>query len=823
MPTMNPTDALNQARDSIQRIQQRLAELYAVAPSFQDNADIQASVARNHALFQQAAQQLQHPALRIATIGTTGAGKSTLVNGLVGRQIAPMDAAELSAGVLHLVHAERNRLLIEEPRGADGQHFDGLWQAKDVYDETDQDMYEHVREKVFKVYHERKEKATLPVPRVRIEGPLLPAVSRELLDMPAGVGVEIFDLPGLNSTHDQHNLKVIQSYLNACFSVVIMDYCQTDKENRKKLLGEVKKVVDALGGKTDATLFVLNRVDRRNREDDSLNDYLASFAADIKDHLELRITPELIPISALPLFYGQCAWGATVPRPQHSPTTSPALQWSYFDAFAQDCAGMIRARGKENREIREWFRQREDAESLSEEDMHQWLEWCWDWSYGLELWKVLRNRIADRFPEIVIAPALIQSLAGLGDLLQKLDDYLQVQRQESREAVAAKKLQLEEQFEELQVFLDREHEDFHHDLQSAIDELAEAMGSGESERIALALQSLFSRDTKGANPSSEEALRRTVQDARSDLVDTIILPVRDYFLNMRDDNELRETLGMALPAEERDKLVKCASRMRARGLADDRVENGWSIDAYEDEKSELERLEGAINALQALFAAVREAMATRVGFVLQGRSRSIETAFTGLLERGIEDIEAKIHQDLPEVAASLMAKFRDKRAAASPLSLPVKLFMLPDPQPTNRTVEQPDGTRTETRQSGSCFKSEIKREVPKFKTRAVRSVTLPGANAMAEQWEAGIKAAEGDLWRTLSQWFQDTSLAQRTLFREAAKEVQGYLGNLYEQRLRQNQEEFERRQEEMNALENFKSALYVELDKLRKTGDSGEV
>lgn len=820
---MNPTEALNQARDHIQSIQQQLAELYAIAPSLGDNQNIAVSLNDNHALFEQAAQQLRHPALRIAMIGTTSSGKSTLVNGLVGRKIAPMEARELSAGVLRLVHAERNRLLIEAPSPAEGQALGNLWSGMDVYDQPDQAMYDSVKEQVFKVFHERKDKHTLPVPRVRIEGPLLPARDASLLQIPQGVGLEIFDLPGLNSTHDRHNLAVIQSYLKQCFSVVVMDYCQTDSENRQKLLKEVKKVVDALGGKTDATLFVLNRVDRRTEQDDPLEERLASFALDIQTHLELETAPDLLPISALPLFYGQCAWGTT--ELDQPPKTELNQRLTYYRQFRKDCASLIEAKGEADDSIADWFHTRRKAEVLSDEDLRQWLEWCWEWSHALTFWRVLRDRIADRFAEIVIAPTLIQPLAKLNDFLQQLHEYLNVQGQENREAVAAKKCQLEEQFEALQDFLEREHDEFHDELQCAIDELVKAMGSGHDGLIALALNKVFAGrdDGKGTEPGSEEALRRTVQDARSDLVDTIILPIRQYFLAGWPADELRDALGKTLPAEERDQLVKCADRLRARGLADERVELGWTIEAYEDAPNEVERLQGTVNALQALFTAVRKAMIARVGFVLQGRSRNIETAFAGLLERGLADIEAKVQQDLPEVAESLMAKFRDKRAAASPLGLPKQLFEWPDPQPRNTERQEQDGTRTETRETGTCFKSKEKIEVPKYKTRAVRSVTLPGANTMAQHWEDGTKAAEGELWRTLGKWFQDTAMAQRTLFQEAAKEVRAYLLDLYDQRLRQNQEEFERRQAELQKLESFTRDLSRQGQGLFNTGVSGEV
>ena len=141
---MSPRERLQTAVALIEQIQQQLQKLYAIVPDLRSNDSIAQSINRCHAVFQQAGNQLARPALRIATIGTTSAGKSTLVNGLIGRQIAPMDASELSAGVLHLVHALNRRLWIKP--------VEGYWEGIDRADLSDNEMYEHVRERVFKKY-----------------------------------------------------------------------------------------------------------------------------------------------------------------------------------------------------------------------------------------------------------------------------------------------------------------------------------------------------------------------------------------------------------------------------------------------------------------------------------------------------------------------------------------------------------------------------------------------------------------------------------------------------------------------------------------------
>jgi hypothetical protein len=344
---------------------------------------------RSHADFKQAAEKLAYPALRIATIGTTSAGKSTLVNGLIGRKIAPMDAAELSAGILHLVHSQHSRLQIKKPDKG------GSWQGIDQSNWDDKRIYDHVRENVFKVYHKDKETQTISVPEVRIEGSLLPAAWTGLLELPAGVGIEIYDLPGLNSIADKDNLKVIQDHLKQCFSLVVMNYTHTDSSNRSELLKQVKNVVEALGGKTDAMLFVLNGVNLRNETDDPLEQRLADFSSAIQKELRLSEKPKIMPINAQALFYAQCAWGYS-DRTTEQPTTNAILQTELLKKFNDDCAKFTKQHQKKNIDVKNWLRDIEDAieenssylpaELITTENLQQWFKWSWEHSGGLALW-----------------------------------------------------------------------------------------------------------------------------------------------------------------------------------------------------------------------------------------------------------------------------------------------------------------------------------------------------------------------------------------------------------------------------------------------------
>lgn len=86
-------------------------------------------------------------------------------------------------------------------------------------------------------YHKGKKKISdLDAPRIRIEAPILPVLWTKLLQLPDGVQFEILDLPGLKWVNDRQSLKVIQEQVKNTFSLVVLDYLQTDDSSRAALL-----------------------------------------------------------------------------------------------------------------------------------------------------------------------------------------------------------------------------------------------------------------------------------------------------------------------------------------------------------------------------------------------------------------------------------------------------------------------------------------------------------------------------------------------------------------------------------------------------------
>ena len=96
---------LNQARENLQRLGNAVSELVNLSPDVFGDEAIKARLQEFQQVYEEATQRLANPTFRIATIGTTSSGKSTIVNALMGGRIAPMEAGEMSDGIFTLKHS----------------------------------------------------------------------------------------------------------------------------------------------------------------------------------------------------------------------------------------------------------------------------------------------------------------------------------------------------------------------------------------------------------------------------------------------------------------------------------------------------------------------------------------------------------------------------------------------------------------------------------------------------------------------------------------------------------------------------------------------
>lgn len=389
---------LNQARENLQRLGNAVSELVNLSPDVFNDEAIKTRLQEFQQAYEEATQRLANPTFRIATIGTTSSGKSTIVNALMGRRIAPMEAGEMSGGVLTLKHSVDRALVIEATENA-------VWETGEWTDINDRELYDRIQMAMHS-YHEARKKKEYIAPQITAHIPLLPACDANLSGLPEGINIEFLDLPGLKSVQDKTNLAILQRLVGKAFSLVALDYMQVDEQHRQKLLTELKRVVEYLQGRTDSMIFILNRVDQRGSDDKPLDVRLQQLKTEIQEQLNLPSLPDIIPFNARLLYYAQCAWGT---NPLHtSSNVTPEVRSRLVESLLCDCANIISEKVKGDRDLRNWFRQLEDDiednNPIDEERTRKLLNYALKWSGGEELWALMRVKIQESFFRLVIKP-----------------------------------------------------------------------------------------------------------------------------------------------------------------------------------------------------------------------------------------------------------------------------------------------------------------------------------------------------------------------------------------------------------------------------------
>ncbi|MFM6205135.1 MAG: dynamin family protein, partial [Planktothrix sp.] len=376
---LNIESKLNNTRNLLQELGNSVSNLVNSSPDVFNDPGIQSSLQDFLSVYQEAVQRLKNPSFRIATLGTTSSGKSTIVNALIGRKIAPIEAGEMSGGVLTIQHSQEQKLIIEKTE-------DAAWDTGEWTGLNDEDLYQRISV-VMHSYHDARKKREYVAPQITAQVSILPACNSYLLGLPDGIGVELIDLPGFKSVQDQTNLATIQKQVNKAFSLVALDYMQVDDDHRKRLFEELKQVVEFLQGRTDSMIFILNRVDQRGTDDLPLPVQINKLKEQIKQDLSLPELPDVLPFNARLLYYAQCAWGS---GSLHEPSTvDPKTRLERLKALFRDCASTIEQHTDQNWDLDDWFNDIKRAvkrnQPIDDETMRKILRYSLEWSGGREL------------------------------------------------------------------------------------------------------------------------------------------------------------------------------------------------------------------------------------------------------------------------------------------------------------------------------------------------------------------------------------------------------------------------------------------------------
>lgn len=737
---------LRDTRDRLRELGEAIEDLVKSYPSAFADPEIASRFAAFRQAHREAVDRLNAPRLCIATIGTTSSGKSTIVNALLGRKVAPIEAGEMSGGVLTLQHADERKLVVEATEGAAWET--GVWSEL-----SDESFYERIRNSVMLPYHDirRKQKDCI-APQVIAFGPLLPACEPTLLSLPPGVGVEFVDLPGLKSVQDRANLAVIQTRVHKAFSLVALDYMQVDDEHRKRLLEELKRVVQYLQGRTDSMIFILNRVDQRGADDVPISERIDKLREEIQEVLSLEEPPEVIPFSARLLYYAQCAWGPG--SLDDASLVDQPTRLRLLNAMFQDCAGVIRQQTSDDPELRRWFRNTEDqvcdSENISDETMRQLLHYALEWSGGNKLWSRLRIRVQEAFPELVLLPALVEVFDNYDSLAKIIEAIANIRKIEQKEEVEAEQAKIDQSRRRLHEAVENIREKFRTLTETTIEHLKK----NEQD-----VRSRLAQEAQSEGRRGFQSLFDAVNEVEGDLTQLLIAPVRDALKENQGAYELEENLGKFISPVMANNIAK------AYDSASRRLENfTHSSDSLvkrvrEEDKKGIRELEHAERAVRKLYQAMREALSARAEFNLQSQAQKLENALDSLIGEEENELCVLCLKELPSLKLdeAIISDFKKNLSQNLPV-LPEKFFEL------SNTIKQSSpkekeviGTKpvTITYTEGSCFNRQ---ERTKTEYEDVigdvqyRDLSLPDADQMARQWAEGVAKGKQGLWDVLSTW-----------------------------------------------------------------------
>ena len=808
---LNIESKLNNTRNLLQELGNSVSNLVNSSPDVFADPGIQSCLQDFLTVYQEAVQRLKNPSFRIATLGTTSSGKSTIVNALIGRKIAPIEAGEMSGGVLTIQHSQEQRLMI-------GETEDAVWDTGEWTGLSDEDLYQRIST-VMHSYHAARKKREYVAPQITAQVSLLPACNSSLLGLPNGIGVELIDLPGLKSVQDRTNLATIQGQVNKAFSLVALDYMQVDDDHRKRLLEELKKVVEYLQGRTDSMIFILNRVDNRGADDLPLSVRIDKLREKIKEVLSLPELPDVLPFNARLLYYAQCAWGSG--SLNETSLINQELRLKLLKAMFEDCAGVIKLNTKEDRDLKNWFRDIEDRvednEAIDDETMREILRYSLEWSGGRKLWDRFRVRVQESFSELVILPALLEVFDNY-DALEKLLEVL----------IQARKINNQEQVEQERDKI----ANIRQDLQKNIKKIGKEF-KGEIEQLIAGLKSDDPNTRIKIKQSAEKKgfdgfslIFDAVAEVEGDLTKVLIVPVRDALKDNHAAFELRDKLREVTLPSLADDISKAYDNV-SRRLSKFSAESEYLVKRVraDDDQGEKE-IKHDERYVRLLYHTMREAISARAEFFLQGKAQQFEQALESLVNEQVKRLKVCLSDEnfsSINLEKAAISNLRKKLAQNLP-TLPEKFFELPEAiEQKQSTQTEVVGTKTEyeTRtkteyenytesyQDGSCFSSTktrtktrpVTREYQEDVTRDIYEdieyveLFLPSPDLMAKQWLSGIEKGKGSLWDILLDWILQRLDNVSSIFEESVDEITNLAERALEQQLTIIEENFEQQKQ----------------------------
>lgn len=219
----------------------------------------------------------QNSEFEVCTVATMSAGKSTLINAMMGTKLMPSKQEACTA-------------IITRIKDKDISGGDKSWQAE-VYDKESKLVGSHKKltYKTMGVLNSDEN-----VSEIKIIGDIPFVASND-------VSLVLIDTPGPNNSRDKNHRKVQSKFLGESSKALVL-YIMTPEfgtDDDNALLSRVAESM-AIGGKQskDRFIFVVNKLDDRKKEDGNVDETLER----VREYLKLHgiVKPNLFPAAALP-------------------------------------------------------------------------------------------------------------------------------------------------------------------------------------------------------------------------------------------------------------------------------------------------------------------------------------------------------------------------------------------------------------------------------------------------------------------------------------------------------------------------------------------
>ncbi len=831
---MDIQSKLNISRKLLKELGITLSDLVNTAPNIFEDSALKSRLNNFHTAYNEATQRLENPSLSIATFGTTSSGKSTIVNALMGRRIAPIEAGEMSGGILKLKHSNDHKLIIEDTP-------DAVWETGTWMGLNDEEIYNRIQQ-VMHTYHEARKKKEYIAPQITSYVPLFPVCETNLSGLPEEISIEFLDLPGLKSVQDRTNLAIIQPQVGKAFSLVALDYMQVDEQHRQRLLEELKRVVEYLQGRTDSMIFILNRVDQRGSDDLPLNERLEKLKLEIQTTLNLPKLPDVIPFNARLLYYAQCAWGTT---PLNTPSTVTLLtRQQLLNCLFRDCATVIKENVTGDRNLKNWFRKLEDnlEDGIIPDDyqMRRILFYALRWSGGQALWNCIRIRLQESFSELVILPALLDVFTSFDAFKDALNILIETSKIDNQEQVKAEREKVIQIRQDLEKNLKKINGDFNKEVKKIV----EGLKTDNPKEIDKLKEEAQAKKREGFSHIFD-----AVSFVEGDLTTSLIVPVRDAFQNNQSAYELEDNLGEIITSALAKDIAKQYDNVSRRIQKFAVVSDDLHRKVRADDSKAIQELEHDERYVRLLYHTMRQAITARAEFSLQGKAKQFENALQSLVNEQLKRLKISLsQQELSSVnldlESAVMSDLHNQLTQNLP-TLPEKFFEIPDNIEQRNTTEneivdteeyEEKVKKTkhekyqESYQSGSCFKSTKTRTKTRpieyietvTKTRDIYEdieyieLLLPSSNKMAKQWSDGIEKGKKQLWDLLCDWIISRLDYVNHIFEESIIDITNLAERALAEQARIIESEFEEKKQFWESIEVKEEKVIESIKQLEK-------